>query len=65
MSGFPRDNLMSCDRGRRPWHHDHRSLVRITIATIDAEATDDDVVDALKAALAAYRKLASRQSGAA
>ena len=51
--------------GRRPWHHDHRGLVRITVTAITDEATEDDLVDALKAALAAYRKLASRRSGAA
>ena len=51
--------------GRRPWHLDHRGLVRITVTAITDEATEDDLVDALKAALAAYRKLASRRSGAA
>jgi ParB family chromosome partitioning protein len=51
--------------GRRTWHHDHRGLVRITLAAITDEATEDDMIDALKAALAAYRKVASRRSGAA
>ena len=52
--------------GRRAWHHDHRGLVRVTVAAIADEATEEDLVDALKAALAAYRKAgASRRSGAA
>jgi ParB family chromosome partitioning protein len=52
--------------GRRPWHHDHRSLVRVTVRAIADDATEDDLVDALKAALAAFRKAgASRRSGVA
>lgn len=54
-------------RGGRPaWHHDHRGLVRVTVAALGDEATEGDLVDALKAALVAYRKAgASRRSGAA
>jgi ParB family chromosome partitioning protein len=52
--------------GIRPWRYDHRELVRVSVAATSDEAGEEDVIEALKAALAAYRKAsASRRSGAA
>jgi ParB family transcriptional regulator, chromosome partitioning protein len=49
--------------GLRPWRYDHRDLVRVAVTAMSDEATEDDVIESLKAALAAYRKAnASRRS---
>jgi ParB family transcriptional regulator, chromosome partitioning protein len=52
--------------GRRPWVHDASGRVRITVAPLAEDVSQEELLEAMKAAMAALRKAgASRRSGAA
>ncbi len=51
--------------GRRPWSHEVAGRVRIAVSPLADDVNEAEILDALKAAVASFKKGASRRSGAA